>query len=368
MPQFNKILITGGAGFIGSAVVRQYIEHTKSIVINVDKLTYAGNLQSLGPALDHPRHVFEQADIADRQAMDRIFNSHQPDAVMHLAAESHVDRSIDGPAEFISTNILGTYTLLEAARSYWTQLSAEQQREFRFLHISTDEVFGSLDSQGLFSESSAYDPSSPYSASKASSDHLVRAWQRTYSLPTLVTNCSNNYGPYQFPEKLIPLMILNALEAKPLPVYGKGENIRDWLYVEDHAQALRLVLDKGRPGETYNIGGNCEKQNIEVVRAICDILNEIEPMTEHRLRITDNGSLATDYRQLITYVSDRPGHDLRYAIDPGKINQELGWRPQETFETGLRKTIKWYLDNPNWCKRVQDGSYMRQRLGLEGVN
>lgn len=358
MASQQTILITGGAGFIGSAVVRQYIEHTDYNVINVDKLTYAGNLESLDSALDHPRHVFVQADISDRQAMEKIFQAHQPDAIMNLAAESHVDRSIDGPAEFIQTNILGTYTLLEAARAYWSQLPEKSRSSFRFLHISTDEVFGSLDNKGLFSEDSPYDPSSPYSASKASSDHLVRAWQRTYGLPTLITNCSNNYGPYQFPEKLIPLMILNALEEKPLPVYGKGENIRDWLYVEDHASALRLVLDKGRSGETYNIGGHCEKQNIEVVQAICDTLNEITSATQNQLPITD-------YRELITFVPDRPGHDLRYAIDASRIQQELGWQPQETFASGLRKTVQWYLENLDWCRRVQDGTYQRERLGLK---
>ncbi|MFO7803950.1 MAG: dTDP-glucose 4,6-dehydratase [Desulfovermiculus sp.] len=372
MASQRTILITGGAGFIGSAVVRQYIEHTDCTVINVDKLTYAGNLESLGSALDHPMHVFEQADISDRQAMEKIIQAHQPDAIMNLAAESHVDRSIDEPAEFIQTNILGTYTLLEAARSYWSQLSEKKRSSFRFLHISTDEVFGSLGNEGLFSEDSPYDPSSPYSASKASSDHLVRAWHRTYNLPTLITNCSNNYGPYQFPEKLIPLMILNALEEKPLPVYGKGENIRDWLYVEDHASALRLVLDKGRSGETYNIGGHCEKTNIEVVTAICDILQELMPpssLIAHRSSLdTQYSLLGTHYSSLITFVPDRPGHDLRYAIDASKIQQELGWQPQETFASGLRKTVQWYLENLDWCRRVQDGTYQRERLGLEAMS
>ena len=356
----QTILITGGAGFIGSAVVRQYIEQTDCTVVNVDKLTYAGNLESLGPALDHPRHVFMQADITDRQTMDKIFHSYQPDAVIHLAAESHVDRSIEGPAEFIQTNILGTYTILEAARFYWTRLPEDRRSDFRFLHISTDEVFGSLEDKGLFSESTPYDPSSPYSASKASSDHLVRAWHRTYGLPVLITNCSNNYGPYQFPEKLIPLIILNALENKPLPVYGHGENIRDWLYVEDHANALRLVLEKGRPGETYNIGGHCEKKNIEVVREICDILEE---QAKFREQIKSNEG----YRPLITFVPDRPGHDLRYAIDASKIQQELGWQPQETFASGLRKTVQWYLENLEWCRRVQDGTYQRERLGVASI-
>jgi dTDP-glucose 4,6-dehydratase len=387
-----KILITGGAGFIGSAVARQYIENTDATVINVDKLTYAGNLESLGTALDHPQHVFEQADIADRQEMDRIFQTHQPDMVMHLAAESHVDRSIDGSAEFIQTNILGTYTLLEAARTYWDQQLEQRKSDFRFLHISTDEVFGDLGADDpAFAETTPYAPSSPYSASKASSDHLVRAWQRTYGLPTLITNCSNNYGPYQFPEKLIPLMILNALEGKPLPVYGQGKNIRDWLYVEDHAQALCLVLDQGRPGETYNIGGNCEKTNIEVVRTICSILEELLPSSSliaHRSSFSTPGSsLGTRdsylpcktaqgapcrrqgfYQGLITYVSDRPGHDLRYAIDASKIQRELGWQPQETFESGLRKTVHWYLENQDWCARVQDGTYKRERLGLKAMS
>lgn len=354
MPQ--KILITGGAGFIGSAVIRQYIDHTDATVINVDKLTYAGNLESLGSALDHPRHVFEQADIAHRQEMDRVFQTHQPDTVMHLAAESHVDRSIDGSAEFIRTNILGTYTMLEAARAYWARLPEDRKTGFRFMHISTDEVYGDLEHDDpAFSETTPYAPSSPYSASKASSDHLVRAWQRTYGLPTLITNCSNNYGPYQFPEKLIPLITLNALEGKPLPVYGKGENIRDWLYVEDHASALRLVLEKGRPGETYNIGGNCEKTNIEVVRAICDILQKIKPLgMGHKAWSKEQ---TPDYQSLITFVPDRPGHDQRYAINDTRIRTELGWKPKETFETGLQKTVQWYIDNPAWVMRVRTGEY-----------
>jgi dTDP-glucose 4,6-dehydratase len=353
-----KLLITGGAGFIGSAVIRHILANTNDAVVNVDKLTYAGNLESLSGVVDTPRYAFEQVDICDRPAMDRVFKEHQPEAVMHLAAESHVDRSIDGPAAFIETNIVGTYTVLEAARQYWQTLEGEQKANFRFHHISTDEVYGDLPHpdetanahQVLFTEQTAYAPSSPYSASKASSDHLVRAWQRTYGLPVLITNCSNNYGPFHFPEKLVPLVILNALEGKPLPVYGKGDQIRDWLYVEDHARALYKVVKDGLPGETYNIGGHNEKQNIEVVQTICDILQELRPK-------------GSSYRDLITHVKDRPGHDMRYAIDAGKIQRELGWAPEETFESGIRKTVQWYLDNLDWCQRVQDGSYQRQRLG-----
>ena len=354
-----KILVTGGAGFIGSAVVRHIIRGTSDSIVNVDKLTYAGNLDSLADVADSPRYVFEQIDICDRNALDRVFTGHQPDAVMHLAAESHVDRSIDGPAAFIETNIVGTYVLLEAARSYWNTLDPIRKSAFRFHHISTDEVYGDLphpdeqaDKLPLFTETTAYAPSSPYSASKASSDHLVRAWRRTYGFPTIVTNCSNNYGPYHFPEKLIPLIILNALEDKPLPVYGKGDQIRDWLYVEDHARALYKVVTEGAVGETYNIGGHNEKQNLEVVHTICDLLDEIVPKQ-------------SSYRELITYVTDRPGHDRRYAIDATKIGRELGWHPQETFESGIRKTVEWYLNNQAWCLRVQDGSYQRERLGLE---
>ena len=354
-----KLLVTGGAGFIGSAVVRHIIRNTADEVVNVDKLTYAGNLESLAQVSGSSRYAFEQVDICDAGEVGRVFREHQPDAVMHLAAESHVDRSIDGPAEFIQTNIVGTYTLLEAARQYWQELEGERRARFRFHHISTDEVYGDLPhpeespdaAQHLFTESTAYAPSSPYSASKASSDHLVRAWMRTYGLPVLVTNCSNNYGPYHFPEKLIPLMILNALEGKPLPVYGKGDQIRDWLYVEDHARALYRVVTEGKPGETYNIGGHNEKQNIEVVQTICDILQELAPSDIR-------------YRDLITHVQDRPGHDRRYAIDASKIQRELGWRPQETFDSGIRKTVQWYLDNQEWCRRVQDGSYQRERLGV----
>ncbi|EOT1170101.1 dTDP-glucose 4,6-dehydratase [Cronobacter dublinensis] len=348
-----KILVTGGAGFIGSAVVRHIIENTKDWVVNVDKLTYAGNPESVSSVANNERYAFEQVDICDRAALDRVFKEHQPDAVMHLAAESHVDRSISGPANFIETNIVGTYTLLEATRSYWTSLDNERKAAFRFHHISTDEVYGDLphpdewqsgEPLPLFTEKTAYAPSSPYSASKASSDHLVRAWLRTYGLPTLVTNCSNNYGPYHFPEKLIPLVILNALEGKPLPVYGKGDQIRDWLYVEDHARALYTVVTQGQVGETYNIGGHNEKKNLDVVLTICDLLDEIKPK-------------ATSYREQITYVADRPGHDRRYAIDADKISRELAWQPQETFESGIRKTVQWYLDNTQWVENVKSGSY-----------
>ena len=352
----HKVLITGGAGFIGSAVIRHIIRNQASAVVNLDKLTYAGNLESLDSVDQDPRYSFEQVDICDAAALERVFAQHRPDAVMHLAAESHVDRSIDGPADFIETNIVGTYNLLEVARAYWKSLDGPGRERFRFHHVSTDEVYGDLDKpEELFTEETPYAPSSPYSASKASSDHLVRAWRRTYGLPTLITNCSNNYGPYQFPEKLIPLMILNALEGKPLPVYGEGRQVRDWLHVEDHARALWLVLNEGLPGETYNIGGHNEKQNIEVVHALCELLDELAP-SQH-----------SPYRQLITHVADRPGHDLRYAIDAGKIQRELGWTPDETFETGLRKTVEWYLQNATWCQRVQDGSYQRERLGIQGA-
>lgn len=358
-----KILVTGGAGFIGSAVVRHIISNTQDSVINLDKLTYAGNLESLVSVAASERYSFEQVDICDRAELDRVFSQYKPDAVMHLAAESHVDRSITGPADFIQTNIVGTYTLLEAARQYWTKLDAERKSAFRFHHISTDEVYGDLphpdEQEGqvvnqvlpLFTETTPYSPSSPYSASKASSDHLVRAWLRTYGLPTIVTNCSNNYGPYHFPEKLIPLVILNALEGKPLPIYGKGDQIRDWLYVEDHARALYKVVTEGKVGETYNIGGHNEKQNIEVVKTICRILDSLVPK-------------ATPYAEQITYVTDRPGHDRRYAIDASKMSAELNWQPQETFDTGLRKTIEWYLANQEWCQHVQDGTYQRERLGI----
>ncbi|GAB2921726.1 dTDP-glucose 4,6-dehydratase [Rheinheimera gaetbuli] len=353
-----KVLLTGGAGFIGSAVVRHIIEHTKASVINVDKLTYAGNLASVAPVANNARYSFEQVDICNRAELERVFAQHQPDVVMHLAAESHVDRSIDGPAAFIETNIVGTYTLLEVARSYWSGLDAARKAAFRFHHISTDEVFGDLHgTDDLFTETTPYMPSSPYSASKASSDHLVRAWHRTYGLPVLITNCSNNYGPYHFPEKLIPLVILNALAGKPLPVYGKGNQIRDWLYVEDHARALYKVVTEGKVGETYNIGGHNEKQNIEVVHAICGLMDELVPMHQRGY------SLNTQHSSLITYVQDRPGHDLRYAIDASKIARELGWQPQETFDSGLRKTVQWFLTNNTWWQAVLDGSYTLERLG-----
>ncbi|MDF1637593.1 dTDP-glucose 4,6-dehydratase [Alcanivorax jadensis] len=352
-----KILVTGGAGFIGSAVIRHIIESTDDSVVNVDKLTYAGNLESLSEVSDSDRYVFEPVDICNRAELDRVFKTHRPDAVMHLAAESHVDRSIDGPAAFMETNIIGTYTLLEAARQYWATLPEAAQQAFRFHHISTDEVYGDLEGpEDLFTETTPYAPSSPYSASKASSDHLVRAWLRTYGFPTLITNCSNNYGPYHFPEKLIPLMILNALEGKPLPVYGQGTQVRDWLYVEDHARALYKVATEGEIGETYNIGGHNEKQNIEVVHTLCDLLEELVP---------NKPAGISQYRDLITHVQDRPGHDLRYAIDASKIERELGWTPEETFESGIRKTVQWYLDNNEWCQRVQDGSYRRERLGTQ---
>ncbi|MDK9782490.1 dTDP-glucose 4,6-dehydratase [Vibrio sp. B172a] len=350
-----KILVTGGAGFIGSAVVRHIINQTQDSVINLDKLTYAGNLESLSEVSSHARYAFEQVDICDRTALERVFSEHQPDAVMHLAAESHVDRSIDGPAAFIETNIVGTYTLLEVARGYWNQLDDTNKLAFRFHHISTDEVYGDLEgTDDLFTEETSYAPSSPYSASKASSDHLVRAWLRTYGFPTIVTNCSNNYGPYHFPEKLIPLMILNALKGSPLPVYGDGMQIRDWLFVEDHAKALYKVVTEGVIGETYNIGGHNEKANIDVVKSICEILEELVP---------NKPEGAARYQDLITYVKDRPGHDVRYAIDASKIERELGWTPEETFETGLRKTVEWYLTNKEWWQRVLDGSYSLERLG-----
>lgn len=344
-----KILVTGGAGFIGSAVVRHIIQDTDNTVLNVDKLTYAGNLESLATVADNPRYQFSQTDICDRAALDQLFETFQPDAVMHLAAESHVDRSITGPAAFIETNIIGTYQLLEAARHYWNGLAENKKAEFRFHHISTDEVYGDLEgTEDLFLETTPYAPSSPYSASKASSDHLVRAWHRTYGLPVVLTNCSNNYGPYHFPEKLIPLVILNALAGKPLPVYGNGAQIRDWLYVEDHARALYKVVTEAEVGETYNIGGHNEQQNIDVVKAICNLLEELAPNKPESI---------ANYHDLITYVKDRPGHDLRYAIDASKIKKDLGWVPVETFESGLRKTVEWYLANQEWVKHVQSGEY-----------
>jgi dTDP-glucose 4,6-dehydratase len=352
----KRLLVTGGCGFIGSAVVRYLIQHTPHTVINLDKLTYAGNLESVEMVANYPRYHFEQIDICDIASLSGVLNAYQPTAILHLAAETHVDRSIDGPAAFIQTNIVGTYTLLEVARAHWQTLDSEARSQFRFHHISTDEVFGDLGvGGGYFTETTPYAPSSPYSASKASADHLVRAWHRTYELPILITNCSNNYGPYHFPEKLIPLMILNALEGKPLPVYGQGAQIRDWLYVEDHARALYTVVTQGQPGETYAIGGHHEIRNLDVVRAICDLLEELAPQKPPGV---------ARYADLITFVPDRPGHDLRYAIDASKIQQELGWQPQETFASGLRKTVVWYLTHRSWCDRVLANTYHRQRLGL----
>ena len=348
-----KILVTGGAGFIGSAVVRELINNSNHEVMNVDKLTYAGNLDSLSSVSEDSRYEFSQVDICDEKEVSKLFGSFSPDIVMHLAAESHVDRSIDGPGEFIQTNVIGTFNLLQAARKHYEGLDDSRKSTFRFHHISTDEVYGDLEgTTDLFTEETPYAPSSPYSASKASSDHLVRAWNRTFGLPVVITNCSNNYGPFHFPEKLIPLVILNALEEKALPVYGDGKQIRDWLYVEDHARALIKVATEGVIGETYNIGGFNEKENIQVVQTICAILDEVRPR--------GNGK----YGDLIEFVKDRPGHDLRYAIDASKIERDLGWRPEETFETGIRKTVEWYLSNETWWKRVQDGSYSRERLGL----
>lgn len=349
----KKFLVTGGAGFIGSSVVRKLIRETPHEVLVVDKLTYAGNLDSLAEVVASPRYHFQQADVADAAAMRGAVEGFAPDVIMHLAAESHVDRSIDGPGEFVQTNIVGTFTLLQAALGYWRGLDPARREAFRFHHISTDEVFGSLGEEGFFHEEYPYQPTSPYSASKASSDHFVRAWHHTYGLPTVVTNCSNNYGPYHFPEKLIPLVILNALEGKPLPVYGRGENVRDWLYVDDHAAALILVAEAGQPGETYAIGGWNERRNIDVVRGICGLVDEMAP-----------NSAIGPRESLITYVTDRPGHDLRYAIDASKIERELGWRPAETFETGLRKTVRWYLDNRAWWERVRSGVYRGERLGI----
>jgi dTDP-glucose 4,6-dehydratase len=350
----QRIIVTGGAGFIGSALVRQLIRESESEVLVLDALTYAGNLASLSEVDTHARYRFEHADICDRPTVERLFTSFRPDAVMHLAAESHVDRSIDGPSAFIQTNVVGTATLLEVATAYWRGLEGAARDAFRFLHISTDEVYGSLGAEGLFTERTPYDPRSPYSASKAASDHLVRAWYHTYGLPTLITNCSNNYGPYHFPEKLIPLVILNALDHRPLPIYGTGDNVRDWLYVDDHARALRLVLQRGRPGETYNVGGHNERTNLQVVETICDILDELRPLT---------GDAPARYRDLITFVPDRPGHDQRYAIDAAKLCGELGWTPQESFDTGIRKTVQWYLDNAWWWQPIRDKKYAGQRLG-----
>lgn len=351
----STVLVTGGAGFIGSTLIRHLIASTDHHVVNADKLTYAGNLESLESVASNPRYSLEEVDICDRTALDSIFAQHQPHAVFHLAAESHVDRSIDAPAPFIKTNIEGTYSLLEATRSYWNKLDATAQRSFRFLHVSTDEVFGSLDLNGYFTEDSPYSPRSPYSASKAAADHLVRAWHHTYGLPVIVTNCSNNYGPYQFPEKLIPVVILKALRGEPIPVYGKGENIRDWLYVEDHADALYRVLCHGRIGETYAIGGNNERRNIDLVSDLCRLMDELNPAPK-----------AKRHEDLITFVSDRPGHDFRYALDSSKIRGELSWKPRERGETGLRKTVQWYLEHHEWWTRILDGSYRLERLGVAG--
>ncbi len=342
----STIFVTGGAGFIGSALVRLLIAESDWTVVNIDKLSYAGNLESLAALEQNPRHIFSRSDICEREALDQLFATHRPAGVIHLAAESHVDRSIHGPAEFIQTNIVGTYTLLEATRAYWLGLGTAEKTGFRFHHVSTDEVYGSLGETGLFTETTPYSPNSPYSASKASSDHLVRAWMHTYGLPTVVTNCSNNYGPYQFPEKLIPLMITNALAGKPLPIYGKGDNVRDWLYVDDHVRALKLVFERGLPGETYNIGGHNEKTNLEVVDTLCALLDQLRPRSGGRA-----------YAELKITVADRPGHDRRYAIDAGKIGRELGWSPLESFETGLAKTVAWYLANPEWIAHVVSGEY-----------
>lgn len=357
MAKAKTILVTGGAGFIGSALIRHIVRNTQDRVINLDKLTYAGNLENLAEFANSDRYHFEKVDVCNAEEVQRVLHQYHPNIVMHLAAESHVDRSIDGADDFVQTNIVGTYRLLEQVRKYWNGLEQADRETFRFHHISTDEVYGDLEgTKELFTEQTPYAPSSPYSATKAGSDHLVRAWHRTYGLPVLITNCSNNYGPYHFPEKLIPLMILNALEGKSLPVYGAGNQVRDWLYVEDHVDALCQVVSRGKVGETYNIGGHNEKQNIEVVQAICDSLEELAPNKPQSIK---------SYRDLITHVADRPGHDLRYAIDARKIQRELGWQPRESFESGLCKTVQWYLDNLDWCQRVQDGSYQRQRLGVE---
>jgi len=369
-----KILVTGGAGFIGTNVVRFLLQETDHRVIVVDKLTYAGNLESLADVAESERFQFFQADIADAESVEKVFAETRPDAVMHLAAESHVDRSIDGPGQFIQTNLVGTYVLLQAARKHYEELPTQAKEKFRFLHVSTDEVYGSLGfSDPAFQETTAYDPHSPYSATKAGSDHLARAWHSTYGLPVLITNCSNNYGPYQFPEKLIPVVILRALQGEPIPVYGKGENVRDWLYVEDHARALHHVLTTGRLGETYNIGGDNELKNIDLVRQICTLLDELHPIAENsQLTPAQRGSLRT-YAELITFVKDRPGHDLRYAIDATKIKAELGWKPREDFQSGFRKTVQWYLDNKTWWQRILSGEYELERQGLslqqeEGAN
>lgn len=348
----QPIVITGGAGFIGSALVRQWMAEEAAPVVNVDKLTYAGNLDSLADALQHPRHTFIRADITDGARMLALLEEHRPRAILHLAAESHVDRSIDGPAEFVQTNVVGTFRLLDAARTYWSRLPDAERDVFRFLHVSTDEVYGSLGPTGYFTEDTAYAPNSPYSASKAGSDHFARAFHHTYGLPVLITNCSNNYGPYQFPEKLIPLMICSALEGKPLPVYGDGQNVRDWLFVDDHCHALRTVLERGQPGEVYNIGGNSERANLQVVETICDLVDRLRPGLRH-----------APCRNLVSFVKDRPGHDRRYAIDSSKIQQQLGWKPQHDFESGIEATVRWYLENPVWIDRVTSGKYRGERLG-----
>jgi dTDP-glucose 4,6-dehydratase len=351
---FKTILITGGAGFIGSCLVRQLIgEASQSRVVNLDRLTYAGNLDSLGKVLHHPRHTFVRGDVADGKLVADVFKQYRPDAVVHLAAESHVDRSIDGPGAFVQTNVVGTFTMLDAARKYWSELATGEQQRFRFLHVSTDEVYGSLGPTGAFSETTPYSPRSPYSASKAAADHLVRSYHATYGLPTLVTNTCNNFGPCQFPEKLIPLMVLNAIEGKPLPVYGDGLQVRDWLHVDDHCRALRMVLERAAPGETYNIGANCERTNLEIVERVCDLVDEMRP-----------GRAARPSRELIQHVVDRPGHDRRYAIDADKLRRDIGWEPRHDFESALRLTVAWYLDNPRWVERVTSGNYQRQRLGL----
>jgi dTDP-glucose 4,6-dehydratase len=352
----RTILVTGGAGFIGSNFVRQWLEQEEGLLVNLDKLTYAGNLDSLASIKESPRYVFVHGDICDGPLLSKLLSEHRVQAVIHFAAESHVDRSIDGPAEFVNTNVVGTFRLLEAARQYWSQLSETDRSQFRFVHVSTDEVYGSLGPDGLFTESSPYAPNSPYSASKAAADHFARAYHHTYKLPVLITNCSNNYGPYQFPEKLIPLMILNAVEGKPLPVYGDGKNVRDWLYVEDHCRAIRTVLARGIPGEVYNIGGDCERSNLDIVQTITEIVDRLAPDIPH-----------APSSSLITFVPDRPGHDRRYAIDASKIKNQLGWSPQEDFQSGIVRTVRWFLENREWVERVTSGNYRRQRLGL-GAN
>ena len=357
MKNKKTILVTGGAGFIGSALIRHIIKNTYHSVVNIDKLSYSGNLQSLESIESNKNYIFERVDICDEKELNRIFKKNKPDIVMHLAAESHVDRSIDGPGDFIKTNIVGTFTLLEQSKNYWQSLEGDKKNNFRFLHVSTDEVYGDLEgTTDFFSEETSYDPSSPYSATKASSDHLVRAWHRTYGLPVLITNCSNNYGPCQFPEKLIPHVILNALEGKNLPIYGDGRQIRDWLYVDDHVLALMSVVLDGNVGETYNIGGSNEIQNIEVVKKICNILDKL---------ISNKLNGMASFSELITYVKDRPGHDVRYAINANKINRDLGWKPEESFESGILKTVQWYLTNNDWCENIQNGSYKLERLGVD---